>query len=378
MASTVPIREVVLVGLGHAHLYVARRAASFRRAGLRVTLIDDGAFWYSSIGSGLLGGRYERDDDVIEAEPFASGLGIDFVRGRALSLDRATREVLLEGGMRVPYDLVSLNVGSHVAPPFPVEGPDVHFPKPIAGLLALREQLRARFAARGTVRWLTVGGNHSACELTLNALALARSEQARLEATLVTDASELVSGEPAGARERMQRVLRDAGCKLRLETPVASIADRSATLEGGERIGFDVAMVATGLAASPLVKACDLPADGAKGLRVTPTLHAPGDDRVFAAGDCASIEGHDLPKVGVFGVRASPVLTHNLVARARSEPLRRFRPQPIWFAAQNLGDGTGLASWGPFWWQGRSALALKDWNDRRFMRLYKTASENAS
>ena len=33
--------------------------------------------------------------------------------------------------------------------------------------------------------------------------------------------------------------------------------------------------------------------------------------------------------------------------------------------------GTGLASWGPVWWRGRSALWLKDWNDRRFMELYR-------
>ena len=369
------MRDVVLVGLGHAHLFVASQADRFRAAGLRVTLIDDGEFWYSSIGSGLLGGRYERADDVIEAEPFARGLGIAFRRGRAERIDRARREVVLEGGGRVPYDLVSLNVGSRVAPPFPIEGGGdeqrVWFPKPIRGLLDLRERLRGAFARGDPVSWLTVGGNHSGCELTLNALALARAEGGALDATLVADADELVTNEPRGARRAMRDALERAGCAVRTGVRVERIEGCAAVMAGGERLPFDRALVATGLAASPLVMACDLPADPREGLRVTPALHAPNDDRVFAAGDCASIVGYDLPKVGVFGVRASPALASNLLARAANKPLRRYRPQPVWFAAQNLGDGTGLASWGPLWWRGRSALALKDWNDRRFMERYR-------
>ena len=376
------MRDVVLVGLGHAHLFVASQAARFRDADLRLVLIDDGEFWYSSIGSGMLGGRYEREDDVIEAETFARGLGIGFVRGRAERIDRDASEVVLADGRRVPYDLVSLNVGSRVDPPFPIEGAGadetgrtVWFPKPIRALLDLRERLCASFGAGDPIRWVTVGGNHSGCELTLNALALARDHGGTLDATVVADAPELVTNEPRGARAAMRRALEAAGCAVRTRTNVervdANPGNGTVHLADGSILPFDHALVATGLAASPLVMACDLPADPRAGLRVTPALHAPDDDRVFASGDCASIIGHDLPKVGVFGVRASPVLADNLLARAAGRPLRRYRPQPVWFAAQNLGDGTGLASWGPLWWRGRSALALKDWNDRRFMELYR-------
>ncbi|MDA8870177.1 FAD-dependent oxidoreductase [Rhizobiaceae bacterium] len=368
------MREIVLVGLGHAHLHVASRAEEFRRAGLRVTLIDDGSFWYSSIGSGLLGGRYEREDDVIEADAFAKQFGVNFVRGRAASLDRAARDVVLESGERVSYDLVSINTGSRTVPPFSVSGSGVSYPKPIQGLLELRGSLKAAFDDGRSVRWLTVGGNHSGCELTLNALAFARQCGASLSATLVTSGSELIGNEPKGARVAMRGVLEGYGCDVRTGSKVARILDGRAELQGGEAIAFDHAMVATGLQASPLAAACDLRAD-ARGLLVNDTLHAPADDRVFAAGDCARIDGYDLPKVGVFGVRAAPVLTDNLMRRAAGRALRRYKPQPIWFAAQNLGDGTGMASWGPVWWRGPSALRLKDWNDRRFMKLYSPGSK---
>ena len=55
-------KHVVLVGAGHAHLHVAKCAAAFGR----LTLIDPGLFWYSGIATGMLGGTYDRADDVID------------------------------------------------------------------------------------------------------------------------------------------------------------------------------------------------------------------------------------------------------------------------------------------------------------------------
>ena len=366
--------RIALVGLGHAHLHVAAQAETFRRRGLDLTLIDPGTFWYSSIGSGLLGGRYERADDVIEAADFAARHGIAQVAARATGLDRARRVVLTDGpqdgpqGGEVSYDLVSFNVGSHVAPAFPVaDDANVWTAKPIASLLALRERLEAAFARGERVRWVTVGGNYSGCELTCNAVALARACGGQLDATLVTS-SGLIDGEPAGAQRAMRRRLESYGVTLRLGERVDRI-ERDAVI-ANTSLPFDHALVATGLQAAPPVRDLGLDADS-RGLLVTDRLHTLADDRVFAAGDCARILGHDLPKVGVFGVRAAPVLARNLLARAAGEPLERYRPQRVWFAAQNLGDGTGLATWGPLWWRGRSALALKDWNDRRFMDRYR-------
>jgi len=34
----------------------------------------------------------------------------------------------------------------------------------------------------------------------------------------------------------------------------------------------------------------------------------------------------------------------------------------------NLGDGTGLATWGPFAWHGAAAFWLKDRIDRRWLQ----------
>jgi NADH dehydrogenase FAD-containing subunit len=98
------------------------------------------------------------------------------------------------------------------------------------------------------------------------------------------------------------------------------------------------------------------------------TLQTTGDDRVFATGDCAVIASAPRPCVGVFGVRATPVLVHNLAAMARQRRLKRFRPQARWLSIMDLGDGTGLAQRGRWWWLGGVSLLLKRRIDLDFIR----------
>ena len=75
--------------------------------------------------------------------------------------------------------------------------------------------------------------------------------------------------------------------------------------------------------------------------------------------------------VGVYAVREAPVLCHNLLASLGGRPLRRFRPRRRFLLILNLGDGTGLLTWGPFSWHSRLAFWLKDRIDCAFLRAYQ-------
>ena len=109
---------------------------------------------------------------------------------------------------------------------------------------------------------------------------------------------------------------------------------------------------------------------GADGLRVRATLQSVANERVFAAGDCASLEGHRLPKLGVFGVRQGPVALHNLGALLQGAELRPYRPQRRYLMILNLGCGRALAIYGRAHWLGRLSFCVKDRIDRRFLRRY--------
>ncbi|MEM7567564.1 MAG: FAD-dependent oxidoreductase [Pseudomonadota bacterium] len=383
---------VVLVGAGHAHLHVAEQGRRFAEAGIDLVLIDPGRFWYSSMATGLLGGEYEPEEDSLDPHALITARGGRSIRDKAVAVDRRARTVALAGGGVQPYDVLSLNVGSHVPRHLVVEGtPHVWAAKPITALLDLRRTLEAAWEddAEARPRAVVVGLGLGGAETALNLDALARRREARIAVTV------LGGGAPrTRTTRRLIALLEERGVTVRPDATVARVAAGEIALEGDERLAFDHVVLATGLSAHPLVGALGLAHDAQAGLFVSPTLNAPDDPRVFAAGDCAAIVGAPRPKVGVFGVRAAPILCDNLLTAAKDGPepdsLRPYRPQTRWLWVANLGDGTGLGAWGGevgtapgarlrpgVLWRGRSALWLKETIDARFMARYRAAPSHS-
>ncbi|MGE4049357.1 MAG: selenide, water dikinase SelD, partial [Acetobacteraceae bacterium] len=92
---------------------------------------------------------------------------------------------------------------------------------------------------------------------------------------------------------------------------------------------------------------------------------------VFAAGDCATLEGNPRPKAGVWAVRAGAPLADNLRAAAMHRPLKPWRPQKDALVILGLGDGRAVAWRNGIAVSGGWVWRWKDWIDRRWMRMYQ-------
>ncbi|MCW8194086.1 pyridine nucleotide-disulfide oxidoreductase [Proteobacteria bacterium 005FR1] len=370
-------KTVVLVGAGHAHLYVAARARDFRARGYRLVVVDPGTFWYSGLATGMLGGMAEPADDQLDAEKLVLCQGGEFVRDRVVEVDLGERRLSLAGGSELSYDLLSFNVGSVVdasAIPGAEKDPNVWTVKPVARLWQLRRQLEARFQRGETPSVAVVGGGASGCEVAGNLLSLAAEMSAALEVTLITRGPGLLAGAPRGAGEAARRALSRRGLQIRTCARVAERTESGLLLDGGEQIAAEHVVLATGLEASPLVMELDLPSEPAEGLLINEYLHSPADPHVFAVGDCAAWRGGALPKLGVFGVRQAPFLHRNLLAGLNGSAPSAYQPQNRWLSILNLGQGDALALRGSWWWRGRASLILKNWLDRRFLEHYRQLS----
>ena len=109
----------------------------------------------------------------------------------------------------------------------------------------------------------------------------------------------------------------------------------------------------------------------AKGfIRVNACLQSVTDPLIFAAGDCASLDGHALEKAGVFAVRMARPLAENLRRSVTGRPLVAYRPQRRWLALISTGDRYAVASRGAMGLAGAWVWRWKDWIDRRFMRRF--------
>jgi len=94
-------------------------------------------------------------------------------------------------------------------------------------------------------------------------------------------------------------------------------------------------------------------------------------DHVFAAGDCASVQGHPRPKAGVFAVMAGMALFENIQnATMNAKKPKRHIPQSSFLGLIGTGDGSCIASRGELAFEANWLWSLKDWIDRKWMWQY--------
>jgi NADH dehydrogenase FAD-containing subunit len=366
------MRRVVLLGAGHAHLHVVAHAERLVRLGAEVVVVAPDDFWYSGLATGVLAGQYEPALDVVDVGALATRAGARFVRELATAIDPAARRVALASGARLEFDLLSLDLGSEVALDT-IPGAAAHAVpvKPLGNLPRLRRDLEARWRRGERPGVVVVGGGASGFEIAaaMTQLAVRRGGAARI--TLLADSARVLPTIPAPAARRAARALARRGVEIATGDAVTSVEPGRVRTVRGKEVPFDVLVLAIGLTPSPLVRHSGLPTDAAGALLTEPTLRSTGDPAVFGGGDCIAFGGGALPRIGVHAVREAPVLVHNLAAALAGAPLRSYRPQRRALLILNLGDGTGLATWGPFTWRGRAAFWLKDRIDRRWLASFR-------
>ena len=363
----------MLVGGGHAHLYVASQAARFQKAGAELSLVDPGMLWYSGMATGMLSGLYEPQEDRVDLEALCRKHGVRFHPTRAVGLDHEAQQLQLETGQSLKYDLLSINVGSAVDT-HGLDDPDsvAWTVKPIPDLLQLKDALEEGLAQGLAVRVGVVGGGPTGCEIAANIEALCRRAGGRGAVTVLHGGQRLLAGHPEKAAHKLADVLKRRGIEVRYQTRVEKLSRRNDEVvvraSSGDEMAFNHVVVATGLVPSPTVSALGFDENG---LQVDKTLAAVSHPGIFGAGDCIRFMPRELPKVGVFGVRQSPVLCDNLLAAISGRPFQAYEPQKKYLIILNLGDGTGLAIRGGWHWYGRLAMFAKNFIDKRFMGQFQ-------
>jgi len=359
--------RLVLVGAGHAHLHLLRQAGRLRAAGLVVTLIAPRWFQYSGLASGVLSGALATEAAEIDVEALAADFGVRHLEQPVTAIDRKARVLTLAGGATEPFDLLSLNIGSMASDPGAMAAHAGVWPvKPLANIFALRARLEAGIALGGPApRIVIAGGGFSALEIAASLCGLFEATGLCPNVTVV--APSFGSALPAAARDRLIVSLTARGVGFQTGAVVGREADACRLAEGAV-LPCDHLVLATGLVAPPLIADLALPVDPDGRLRVTATMQSVDDPAIFAAGDCAVIGEDPRPAAGIFGVRAAPVLLNNLAAFREERPMRTYQPQRRWLAIMDLGDGSGFAHRGRFWWLGRTSLRLKRYLDLGFVR----------
>jgi selenide,water dikinase len=387
MRAITPIdREIVLVGGGHAHVHVLTDFARRPEPGVRLTLVTrDLDTPYSGMLPGLIAGLYSRQQAHIDLVRLTAATGARLIHASACGLDRPNGRLLLEGRPPLAYDLVSIDVG--ITPALDViAGAAEHAiaVKPIGHFLAKFEALRERLLGQdGPRRVVVIGGGAGGVELLLSLRhrfimeAQASGLDPRgLSFTLVTE-GKLLATHDARVQEAFRKVLASKEIILLENRRVVAMDAYSLRFADGGRLDADAVLVTTQAAAPRWFRDTGLKLDEDGFIAVSPTLQSLNDPTVFAAGDCATLVDMPREKAGVYAVRAGPPLARNLRAAIRGQKPKPWRPQGKHLALISTGERYAVASRGSFKAEGAWLWRLKDWIDRRWMRMYQDTAAMA-
>jgi NADH dehydrogenase FAD-containing subunit len=355
------VRRLWLVGGGHAHALLLR---AWARQGLpadaAVTLLSPSPTTpYSGMVPGWLAGTYRFDEISIDMQALAARAGVVFRRGEVAGLDATARLLRLQDGAVEGFDLLSINVGSTLAPP---AWPQVRV-LPLRPLSALQTAWQAVQDGRPPSGLLTVGGGAAGVEATLAVASALRQLHPGWHGPgrLVERGKSLLAGLPPAAQRAAFDALARAGIAVQCSTAaLPSMAPRGTLV-----------LWAAGATAHAWQAASGPATDAGGFISTDATLRSTSHPQVFASGDCASL-AQPLPKAGVYAVRQGPLLAHNLRAALAGQALKSFDGGGPALALLSTADGRAIAARGP--WSasgphiGKLLWRWKDRIDRAFVR----------
>jgi selenide, water dikinase len=361
--GSVPIvKELVLVGGGHAHALVLRRWGMAPVPGVRLTLINPGpSAPYTGMLPGHIAGHYGRADLEIDLVRLARFAGARLILGAVDAIDPVARRVRVPGRAPLGYDLLSLDIGitSDMAdlPGFATHG------VPAKPLGRFAQAWATYCEGAGPARIAVIGGGVAGVELALACAERMRGLGRAAQVALI-DRGEILSGWPG--RKHLLAALDGYGVIRHEGVAPVSVGAAAVGLADGRQLHADFIIGAAGAVPQGWLADCGMAMRNGY-MIVDDQLRSISHPEIYGAGDCVHLAASPRPKAGVFAVRAAPVLAWNLRADLTGAQRRRFRPQRDFLKLVSLGGKAALAEKAGWTWAGPAMWRWKDAIDRRFM-----------
>ncbi|MBO2942835.1 FAD-dependent oxidoreductase [Paenibacillus sp. F411] len=359
-------RRLILAGGGHAHLHVLKELSRQPIPHVEVVLISPSPFqYYSGLISGYIEGTNILDEIRVDLRKLAETAGVRLVQDRVISVDAKSRVIHLASQESLSYDALSFDIGSQSA------GTDtsgvLSYGLPVKPLEAF---MKWAVQEHGDEAAVVVGGGAAGLELSLALQARNRTKGGSV--SLISAGSLL--GMKTGSRihRRLTQIVAKQNVRLYENDAALKVDQGIVILTSGRKVPFQHLIWAAGPKAPDVFMSSGLQVRDGGYLLVTPKLQSVDYPEIFAAGDCAALDGHrPLPKAGVYAVREAPYLWSNLCAFFSGTELQAYSPQRDYLSLMSTGNRKAILLYKKVLLYGRWCWKLKRWIDERFVRQYQ-------
>tara|TARA_Y100001935_G_C17311646_1_gene516954 strand:- start:14160 stop:16418 length:2259 start_codon:yes stop_codon:yes gene_type:complete len=384
MNSDTPVlKDIVLIGGGHAHVSVLRSFGMKPIPGVRITLLTrDIHTPYSSMLPGFVAGHYTFDEAHIDLGPLAQFASARIYHGEVKKLNLQDKEVQVSGRPPIKYDYLSINTGSTPKLLNLPGNTDITFPiKPIDKWLENWEKVKKQYLQTlGKFHVVIVGGGAGGIELALatyhwfKKATEDQNGERSFQFDLVTDSHEILPTHNKAVRRSFHRFLGQKDIRVWTKSKVIGVDEGSVKTENGKELKADAIFWVTTAGAPSWPKDSGLAVDSGGFIEVDQKLRSTSHADVFAAGDVASLPT-PRPKSGVFAVRQGSVLAKNLRRLVKGKNLKSYRAQKNFLGLISNGDRYAVASRGNWSLEGKFLWSLKNFIDRRFIDKFNQLPE---
>jgi len=389
--------HLVLLGAGHAHLFVLQQLLSTLQKTpdiCKVTLISPQRWqFYSGMIPGWIEGIYSIDQCRINIKNLLLGSDIRFVELDAVGIDSDAQTIQLSDASSVHYDLLSIDIGSGVKSIPASDGAQSAYQfmniKPLARFCdQWHTFIETTAQTKNTAVTLAViGGGAAGVELAFAANARLKQLGPNNKVTLVTGQLGVLPNFSRMTRWLTHRQLREQS--ITVLKGHAKSSDKGLMVNDKIQRGVDCVLTATGACALPWLTQTKLQLAEDGYIAVDEYHRSLSHPTVFAAGDTCSRRNSPLKRSGVHAVRAGPILAHNLLScikanaaslegsagKALPLTLKAFKPRRHSLFLLASGRRHAIGSWGPFTVAGRWVWRWKDSIDQRFIHSFSYDDE---
>lgn len=362
-------QHLILVGAGHAHLFLLKKLQEVSWPHIQVTLISPSAYqYYSGMFSGFAEGLYNLDQIRVDMRSFIRNENVRWKEAFVLSIDPDNQIVQTDKDDQLEYDWVSFDIGSltsgdHIPGvrdyAFRIK-PNFHFPH-------IFKKLRTNHKVA------IVGGGASGTEMCLAIQAWRNHQGVRGEVHLISSGC-LLEQYGEHISKKVERIVDSKGIILHRNQSIHKVTESKLHSDDGWAINYDSLLWLTGPQPAHLFERSHMTIGDSGYLPVDTTLCHPQYPNVIGAGDCIQmIDYPNLDKAGVYAVRQAPILWKNLLSKVNGEsvPLISYVPQSHYLSILSTGNRQALLIYKKFSMHNRLAWRIKNRIDCQFMKRYQ-------